>query len=83
MADYSSLHFPKYEGEKTKAEKLLNNWFTFNGVKEFAPTLHNAMLGKKYTNQIAGLEEEYRKAIGVVLTVHAPVHVSEPSKQVG
>ena len=46
MADYLSRHPSIYEGASIQAEKLFNDWFTVNMVKDVTPKV-------KGTNQLA------------------------------
>ena len=80
MADNLSRHPSPYEGNVVKAEEMFNNWFTINVIDGITSTLNKA----KRTNvpkPIRSLNGE-KELNTQVLTVHAPVHKLNQSKQV-
>ena len=80
MADYLSRHPSPYDGKVVKAEEMFNNWFTINVIDGITPTLNKAKrtnVAKRIRSQIG--EKELNTQ---VLTVHAPVHKLNQSKQV-
>ena len=52
MADYLSRHPSEYESSVAKAEKLFNDWFTVNVVKEITPEMKRlARVGVNQSNR--------------------------------
>ena len=78
MADYLSRHPSEYEGASIQAEKLFNDWFTVNVVKDVTPKL-SGVQNRREPIKLQGGENSERKNVNRVLTVHAPTQTIKDS----
>ena len=80
MADYLSRHPSNYEGASIQAEKLFDDWFTVNVVKDVTPKVKGL---ENWREPIKSRERENseRKDVNRVLTVHAPMQTSKDSQE--
>ena len=80
MADYLSRHPSNYEGASIQAEKLFNDWFTVNVVKDVTPKVKGLENGRQPI-RLRECENSERKNVNSVLTVHAPMQTSKKAKK--
>ena len=78
MADYLSRHPSEYEGAPIQAEKLFNDWFTVNVVKDVTPKMRR-LENRRQPIKLRGCENSVRKNVSRVLTVHAPTQTNKDS----
>ena len=81
MADYLSRHPSNYEGASIQAEKLFNDWFTVNVVKDVTPKV-KGLENWRQPIRLRECENSERKNVNSVLTVHAPMQTSKESKEI-
>ena len=81
MADYLSRHPSNFEGASIQAEKLFNDWFTVNVVKDVTPKV-KGLENWRQPIRSRECENSERKDVNRVLTVHAPMHTSKESEEI-
>ena len=81
MADYLSRHPSIYEGASIQAEKLFNDWFTVNVVKDVTPKVEG-LENWRQPIRSRECENSERKDVNRLLTVHAPMQTSKESKEI-